>query len=522
MTATLHRPQSASPSLRECFQTLYLPVCCQEEPPHAPPLKRGEHQVLVPLGKGDLGGSPGLKTRLSVPASATREIVFIDSAVTDYPDLVAGVRSRVEVIVLDAMRDGVEQISEVLAQRQDLTAVHLVSHGSPGRVQLGATELSLETVNRYAWQLEAWAEALTDAAELLIYGCEVAKGDRGRVFVNMLHTLTGANVAASAVITGCAAQGGNWALETSTAPSVASLAFTSTVLEQYAATLSNEPIQYNINLVTDSSNPSHFTDINGTLYFSAYNNSNGYELWKIDPTTGNPVRVTDIEAGSASSYPVSLTNVNGTLYFRAYNSSNGAELWKIDPTTGNAVRVTDIELGSGSSYPSNLTNVNGTLYFSATNDSNGPELWKIDPATGNPLRFEIEAGSGSSYPYNLTNINGTLYFSAYNSSIGNEVWKIDPATGNLSSIDVNTQDIGSNPSNLTNVNGTLYFSATNGSNGTELWKIDSTTGNPVRVTDIEPGSGSSYADNLTNVNGTLYFSAYNSSNYTELWRINPN
>ncbi|MBD2129731.1 DUF4347 domain-containing protein [Microcoleus sp. FACHB-1] len=31
------------------------------------------------------------------------------------------------------MRDGVEQISEVLAQRKDLTAVHLVSHGSLGR-----------------------------------------------------------------------------------------------------------------------------------------------------------------------------------------------------------------------------------------------------------------------------------------------------------------------------------------------------------------------------------------------------
>ncbi|HEY9613031.1 DUF4347 domain-containing protein, partial [Allocoleopsis sp.] len=344
---------------------------------------------------------------LSIPASTTREIVFIDSAVTDYSDLVAGVRSRVEVIVLNAMRDGVEQISEVLAQRKDLTAVHLVSHGSPGRVQLGAIELSLETVNRYTWQLQAWAEALTDAAELLIYGCEVAKGDRGRVFVNMLHTLIGANVAASAVITGSAAQGGNWALETSTAPSEVSLAFTSKVLEQYAATLSNEPIQYNINLATDSSNPSNFTDVNGTLYFSAYNSSNGYELWKIDPATGNPVSVTDIEPGSGSSSPESLTNINGTLYFSAYNSSNGSELWKIDPATGNTVRVTDIEAGSGSSSPESLTNINGTLYFSAYNSSNGFELWKIDPATGNPVRLEIEAGTGSSSPSNLTNVNGT-------------------------------------------------------------------------------------------------------------------
>jgi hypothetical protein len=131
---------------------------------------------------------------LSTQASATREIVFIDPAVTDYPDLVAGVRSNVEVIVLEAMADGVEQISSVLAQRQNLTAVHLLSHGSPGRVQLGTSELSLETIDRYSWQLQAWAEALTNKAELLIYGCEVTQGDRGWVFVNMLHSLTGAIV----------------------------------------------------------------------------------------------------------------------------------------------------------------------------------------------------------------------------------------------------------------------------------------------------------------------------------------
>lgn len=132
-------------------------------------------------------------------SAASREIVFIDPAVTDYTDLVAGVRSGAEVIVLEAAADGVEQISQVLAQRQNLTAVHLVSHGSPGRVQLGTSELSLETIDRYSWELQAWAESLTNSAELLIYGCEVAQGDRGWVFVNMVHSLTGANIADSPI-----------------------------------------------------------------------------------------------------------------------------------------------------------------------------------------------------------------------------------------------------------------------------------------------------------------------------------
>jgi hypothetical protein len=57
---------------RACFQTLYLPVCCEEDPPSSssspsapvtPALERGENPVKVPLFKGDLGGSAGLKTR---------------------------------------------------------------------------------------------------------------------------------------------------------------------------------------------------------------------------------------------------------------------------------------------------------------------------------------------------------------------------------------------------------------------------------------------------------------------------
>jgi hypothetical protein len=153
---------------------------------------------------------------LSVPSSATCEIVFINSAVTDYVNLVAGVPLRVEVIVLDAMGDGVEQISEVLAQRKYLTAVHLVLHGSPGRVQLGATELSLETVNLYSGQLQAWAEALTDKADLLIYGCAVFKGDREKQFIHLLGELTGAVVAASSTKVRNATLGRNWNLSVAT------------------------------------------------------------------------------------------------------------------------------------------------------------------------------------------------------------------------------------------------------------------------------------------------------------------
>ncbi len=74
--------------------------------------------------------------------SGSSNIVFIDSAVEDCESLVAGVSAGAEVIVLDSEGDGVEQIAEVLANRTGISSVHIVSHGSPGTLQLGSARLS--------------------------------------------------------------------------------------------------------------------------------------------------------------------------------------------------------------------------------------------------------------------------------------------------------------------------------------------------------------------------------------------
>ena len=261
---------------------------------------------------------------------------------------------------------------------------------------------------------------------------------------------------------------------------------------------------------------SDLTNVNGTLYFTATTDINGYELWKVD-STGNAVLVTDINPGTKSSIPENLTNVNGTVYFTAINSINGYELWKID-SQGNAVLVKDINPGTKSSEPNNLTNVNGTLYFTATTAINGTGLWKID-ITGNPVLVkDIKTGIGSLDSLQLTNINGTLYFTAINSIHRTELWKIDNTGLPVLVTDINSVTASSEPSIFTNVNGTLYFTAKNSINGYELWKINS-MGNAVLVKDINPGAASSTPGDFTNVNGTLYFTAFNNTTGQELWKI---
>lgn len=57
--------------------------------------------------------------------------MFVDPAVADQAALTANLKAGVEVIVLDATRDGVQQISEALAGRQDVSAIYIVCTAPP-------------------------------------------------------------------------------------------------------------------------------------------------------------------------------------------------------------------------------------------------------------------------------------------------------------------------------------------------------------------------------------------------------
>ncbi|MEK0183471.1 DUF4347 domain-containing protein [Microcoleus anatoxicus] len=116
---------------------------------------------------------PNLNTKVSVSA-----IAFIDSKVEDYQSLIAGVKPGTEVVILDANRDAIEQITEILGDRKNIDSIHIISHGAPGSLQLGKTRFSETNLETYSEQLQQWRSAFTDNADILIYGCNVASGPR--------------------------------------------------------------------------------------------------------------------------------------------------------------------------------------------------------------------------------------------------------------------------------------------------------------------------------------------------------
>ena len=84
-------------------------------------------------------------------AEARRELVIVNEDVADYDQLIADLQGSdnnriIEVVVLEADRDGIEQVSEILADRSDLAAVHFITHGADGQINLGNSWLNSTTL----------------------------------------------------------------------------------------------------------------------------------------------------------------------------------------------------------------------------------------------------------------------------------------------------------------------------------------------------------------------------------------
>ena len=154
------------------------------------------------------------------PIQRTHELVFVDTQTPEYLKLIAQMRDsgvgegrNLEFVLINADKDGIRKITDTLAQKSDLDAVHIISHASDGAVQLGTATLDFDALVKRSKYIKTWGKALADEADILFYGCDLARSDSGKSLMDAIARLTGADVAASEDLTGAAAHGGDWDLE---------------------------------------------------------------------------------------------------------------------------------------------------------------------------------------------------------------------------------------------------------------------------------------------------------------------
>ncbi len=148
------------------------------------------------------------------------ELVFVQDTLYDRDTIIADLEAQsvatgrqFVIVVLDSKQDGFAQVTAALADQQSLAAIHFVSHGTDGMIQLGASWLTAGNVDGRAAQLQAWGMALAPGGDILIYGCNVAATADGQRLVNSIASYSRADVAASSDLTGNRDRGGDWSLE---------------------------------------------------------------------------------------------------------------------------------------------------------------------------------------------------------------------------------------------------------------------------------------------------------------------
>ncbi|WP_162801407.1 SwmB domain-containing protein, partial [Azospirillum brasilense] len=140
------------------------------------------------------------------------EVAFIDTALDDWQALEAGTPAGIEVVLIDSRADGMTTMARALDGRRDIHAIHVLSHGFEGGLQLGSGRFDTTALAHRVEELASIASSLAPDGDILLYGCNVAAG-HGPDFLKALGETTGANVAASRTPTGAAERGGDWDLD---------------------------------------------------------------------------------------------------------------------------------------------------------------------------------------------------------------------------------------------------------------------------------------------------------------------
>ncbi|MCB4825557.1 DUF4347 domain-containing protein, partial [Roseicella aerolata] len=278
-------------------------------------------------------------------AEAAREIAFIDPAVADIPVLLRGLRPGVDAILLDRSRDGLVQVSEALAGRQNIAVAHIIAHGAPGQVQFGANTVTAEELGRRTAELARIGAALGQGGDIRLWSCETGAGEQGAAFVAAMAQATGVRVAASSMRVGAAAQGGRWELDVTAKGHTAGAPITPEAAQNYAGVLGT--ITLDPNPLTDGYLSA--ADAAGPFTISGTDSGTGVTAsTKITLTFYKPDGVTVL----LQKTNVQVGNPSGTLWSYTLTA---AEIAQISPEGGSGYKLVVSDNAGSSSVARNYT-----------------------------------------------------------------------------------------------------------------------------------------------------------------------
>jgi choice-of-anchor C domain-containing protein len=163
--------------------------------------------------------APLTSSNNSEQSSYTRELIVVDGTLDQLDQLLeivqqSHVGSEYTLLTIQPDEDGLAAISRHLVEAElPYDAIHVFTHGRISELQLGNVWLGQNNLEENASSLLEWKGGLTDQADLLLYGCQIAGDQQAREWLVNLSALLGVDLQASTDLTGSAQRGGDWELE---------------------------------------------------------------------------------------------------------------------------------------------------------------------------------------------------------------------------------------------------------------------------------------------------------------------
>ena len=183
-----------------------------------------------------------------------------------------------------------------------------------------------------------------------------------------------------------------------------------------------------------SSQPDLFTVVGSTLFFSAYDQTNGRELWKSDGSESGTTMVTDVGgsdsfvwSGSSTAGQEGMVALGNSVLFVASEMladgtlSSYSQLWISDGTESGTSLVQDFN-PFHSDHPKYMVEIGTSVYFSIDDPVHGRELWVTDgTASGTEMLSDLSTGGTGADPTNMVGMGGSVFFFADLTNYGREL-----------------------------------------------------------------------------------------------------
>jgi hypothetical protein len=110
-------------------------------------------------------------------------VVIVDPTLPSLALLLEQLHLSSKVVYMDPAANPLAFILSAVEAHAPVSSLHVISEGKSGQLMLAGASVTTMMLEDHWEVLSSWKDQFTPHADVLLYGCEIAKGEAGVEFV---------------------------------------------------------------------------------------------------------------------------------------------------------------------------------------------------------------------------------------------------------------------------------------------------------------------------------------------------